>query len=51
MDKNKVKEKNYESPVVEVVEVVIEQGFAVSGNSNSIGGWNDGGEYDGSFDL
>ena len=41
---NDLKGMNYESPVVEIVEVEIEQGFSISG-------WENGGGCNGSFDA
>ena len=38
----------YEAPIIEIVCVVVECGFATS---NVISGWADGGSYEGSFDI
>ncbi len=42
MTEKKTKVKDYEAPKVEVVEVMVEKGFALSGNA-TIGGY----EYEG----
>ena len=44
---------NYESPIVQVIEITIEKGFALSSGTKSptISGWADGGEYDDSFNY
>ena len=41
---NNLKLTSYESPVVEIVEVEIEQGFSISG-------WENGSGFDGSFEV
>ena len=46
---NKTKQMSYEAPVVEIIEVDVEEGFASSGNS--INGWGDGGSYDETLDI
>lgn len=38
---------SYEAPEVKVIEIEIERGFSVSGNS--VSGWDDGGEFEGTF--
>ena len=38
-------EQSYEAPEVTVIEVEVENGFSVS----YVRGWDDGGEYEGSF--
>ena len=49
MDNIKTKETNYESPVVEIIEINVEKGFATSGSS--VSGWGNGGGYEASFDI
>ena len=43
----------YEKPMVKVISVEIEQGFATSNNDGAreIDGWGDGGSWEDSFDI
>ena len=49
MNNSKTKVPSYEAPEVKVIEITVEQGFAISGYDNSISGWGDGGNFEGSF--
>ena len=48
MDKKNV--TSYEAPEVKVIEVNLEKGFAAS-DVYSVSGWENGGEFEDSFDI
>lgn len=45
---HKTKLETYESPLIEVISIEVERGFACS---NEISGWEEGGSYEDSFDI
>ena len=50
MDNSQTKTLSYEAPEVKVLEVTVEQGFAISGGyDNNISGWGDGGSFEDSI--
>ena len=51
MNDSKTKVPSYETPEVKVIEVTVEQGFAIFGYNNSISERGDGGNLEDSFDF